>query len=100
MVALTSRRGIPKELHPDVVQSIEAELAAGRSRRAVAIVHGLDRKVVDRIAAGEHVSQLLGSRYQRCQQGHLAILPCATCAAISERENQRRAAAGQLRNAS
>lgn len=81
MVTRQSRAKIGRELHPDVVRSIELALAAQEPRRTVAARHGVHRKVVDRIAAGEHTSHRAGNRFQRCPNGHLTLLPCRTCAA-------------------
>lgn len=85
--AQLARRQNP-ELAIEVVRHIEKMLAEGRSRRAIEVATGVDRLTIDQVAAGEHVSQLLGSRYQRCPAGHLAIQPCRTCAALSERERR------------
>lgn len=79
-----------RELHPDVVRYIEEELALGRSYRAIEHSTGINREAIGKIAAGEHVSQLLGQRYQRCSRGHLTILPCRTCACLDERANRKK----------
>lgn len=78
---MVSRGIIPKELHPDVVQSVERQLALQRSRRAIAIATGISRKSVNLIAAGMHVSQL-DTRFHRCSRGHKTTLPCRTCATL------------------
>jgi hypothetical protein len=78
-----------QELHPEVVRYIQEELALGRSHRALAVATGVHRETIGKIAAGEHVSQLLPQRYQRCPAGHLATLPCRTCAALAERQRQQ-----------
>ena len=83
MVAISRVRS-SRELHEEVVRAIEREIALGRSRRAIAIATGIDRKTIDKIAAGVHTNQVLGRRYQRCPNGHLAILPCRTCAIREE----------------
>ena len=83
------RRNPGTELHRDVLLSIQEDLALKRSRRAIAIAHGVHRSTVDAIAAGEHITQRSGSRFRRCPNGHLTLLPCRTCACLEEQEQTR-----------
>lgn len=85
LVEAVSRAYERRELHPDIVATVQGELAAGRSRRAIAISIGVNRTTIDAIAAGKHTSQT-NSRFHRCSRGHKTLLPCRTCAALEELE--------------
>jgi hypothetical protein len=74
-----------RELSDEIVRSVLQAIASGKSRRETADLHGLHRVTVNKIAAGQHVSQVHGRRFRRCPEGHLAILPCRTCAALAAR---------------
>ena len=89
----TSRDRASRELHEDVVRSIEVEIASGRSHRAIAAATGVNRKTVDLIAAGQHVSQVRGRRFERCSEGHLSLAPCRTCTAREALANPKTSAA-------
>jgi hypothetical protein len=87
---MVSRARMTSELHPDVLSSIQTELAKKTPRRVIEALTGINRSTIDRIANGRHISQVRGSRHRRCPEGHLTILPCATCAALALRRQKRK----------
>lgn len=78
---VASRPLATRELDQVLVEAILRRLAEGQSAKGIARDLHVSRTSVRRLRSGEHVSQIRGLQFVRCDGcGGLVVLPCRGCA--------------------